>query len=51
MKKKVMTGIELVGAGALLTGGSVLMERLTDNDIPPISGRTSFTTRTTHHQS
>ena len=35
--KKAMTGIELVGAGALLTGGSVLMERLTKNNTPSIS--------------
>ena len=39
MKKKAMTGIELVGAGALLTGGSVLMERLTKNNTPSISGQ------------
>ena len=26
VKKKAVTGLELVGAGAMLTGGSVLME-------------------------
>ena len=29
----------MVGAGALLTGGSVLMERLTKNNTPSISGQ------------
>ena len=38
MKKKAVAGLELVGSGALLTGGSVLMERLTEDDSPSISG-------------
>ena len=39
VKKKAVTGLELVGAGALLTGGLVLMEHLTEDDSPKISSQ------------
>ena len=39
VKKKAVTRLELVGAGALLTGDSVLMERLTEDDSLSISGQ------------
>ena len=38
-EKKAIVGLELVGAGALLTGGLVLMERLTEETAPSISGQ------------
>ena len=39
IKKKAVTRHELVGAGALLTGGSVMMECLTKDTSPQISGQ------------
>ena len=39
MKKKAVARLELVGAGALLTGGLVLMARLTEDDSPSLSGQ------------
>ena len=39
MKKKAVAGLELVGAGALLMGGLVLMEYLTEDYSPSISGQ------------
>ena len=38
IRKKAVTGMELVVAGGLLTGHSVLMERLTSPASPQISG-------------
>ena len=39
VKKKAVAGLELVGAGALLTGGSVLMERFTEDNSLSISSQ------------
>ena len=39
VKKKAVTGLELVGAGALLTGGSVLMDHLKEDSSSQISGQ------------
>ena len=39
VKMKVVTGMELVEVGGLLTRGSVLMERLTEQSSPQISGQ------------
>ena len=37
-KKKAMTAVELVGAGAVLTGGSILMEKMIESKTPKIQG-------------
>ena len=34
-KQKAMTGVELVGAGAALTGGSILMEKMVESSPSP----------------
>ena len=39
MRQKAMAGAELVAAGAALTGGSILMEKMVDSDpSPQLSG-------------
>ena len=37
MKKKAITGLELLTAGGLLMGGSRIMEKLTEDSSPQIS--------------
>ena len=37
-KKKAMAGVELVGGGAALTCGSILMEELVNSKTPQIRG-------------
>ena len=39
IKNKTTTGLELVAVGGLLTGGSVMMERLTETSSPQIPGQ------------
>ena len=39
IRQKAVAGAELVGAGAALTGGSILMEKMDDSDpSPQLSG-------------
>ena len=39
IRQKAMAGMELVGAGAALTGGSILMEKMVDSEpSPQLSG-------------
>ena len=39
IKKKAVAGLELIGSDALLTGGCVMMERLTEDSSPQIFGQ------------
>ena len=39
MKKKAITGLELLATGGLLTGGSRIMEKLTEESSPQISAQ------------
>ena len=46
MKKKATAGFELIAVGELLTGGLVMMEKLTETSSPHISLKKSLTTLT-----
>ena len=51
VKKKVVTGLKLITAGGLLTGGSMLMERLTETPSPKISGHdVTYNSDTGYHK-
>ena len=39
MKKKATAGLELIAVGGLLTGGSVIMEKLTETSYPQLSSQ------------
>ena len=39
MKKKAIAGLELIAAGGILTGGSRIMEKLTEESSPQISAQ------------